>query len=1698
MTIPLRLLILEDNAADAELMLLELRRAGFTPDWRRVDTEADYAAALDPTLDLILADYGLPQYSAPRALRLLQERRLDIPFIIISGSISEEIAVECMKLGAADYLLKDRLARLGQAVTHALDQKQLRDEKRQAEQALADNERLFRALIENSFDVVTLLDVTGKIVYTSPSVMRILGYTPDEYVGHMGFELIHPDEVATEREHFRRLQHLPRTSINLVTRVRHADGSWRDVEGTATNLLDEPGVRAIVLNFRDVTDRKQAEAALLESNARFRTLFEASPDAIMLLDPRDDWHIIDCNTAACQMNGYQRAELIGQSVDLLNLKPGLPAERADYLARIRQDHVLRLEDFHRRKDGTVIPIEVSTSLISLGGRDLVLGIDRDITARKAAEAALQLQSAALNAAANAIVITDRHGTIEWANSAFTTLTGYTLDEAAGRNPRELVKSDRHEPAFYRNMWETILAGQVWRGELINRRKDGRLYPEEMTITPVRDDRGETTHFIAIKQDITARKQAEEQIHHAERFAQATIDALSAHLCVLDENGVILTVNQAWHDFAAANPPVPPDHFRGANYLEVCAQARGPNSAEAAPFAAGLRAVMRGDSDRFVLEYPCHAPWEKRWFTARVTRFAGDGPLRVVVVHEDITERKRAEELLHDKVVALQTLAQIDREIIAATEPDHVLELVCERAAQLMRAPMAAIALRTAAGGGMTIEASHGLRDPAHLNHELGRVWQAGALKHFLAAHHEVLSVPDVQAAAPAVSGIGTGEEVRALAIAPLISGEETSGALGVFDVVPHAWPDDELQILGMLAGQVAVTLDKMQLYQTARNRALQLAALNEIGQDITSSLDLDLVLVTLLDKVRRTTNAEACSVALADQASGELIYRQAVGEASQLVVGLRLQPGQGLAGWSFQQRQSVRVTEAEADARFYRLPDTSYRIRDLICVPLLARNAAIGVLELLNKRDGVFTNEDLHLLESVAAQAAVAIENARLFEAEHLRRARLDTLYRIGQAINSTLDADTILERLTDEAMQATQATHGSTLVARPDRGCFERRSLRGYSAEQAEKARTDWLPLDRGLNGRAYHMRQAIAIDDVLDDPDYHPLLPETRAELAVPIMRSGQVIGNLDLQSPVPGAFHNVDQPFLRALTDQVAIALENARLFEETHRHLEELTIVSQVALVGAAGRPFDETVARATDALSRLWPQASLGFLFIDDTGQALSLHKSYLNPPQEIDPTVSFSLELGLTGRAARQQRPVRVGDVTADSRSHAQVANTRSEMVAPLVVGERVIGVVNVELPSVNAFSGDDLRLLTTLAGQLAVVFEKARLDAELIEHAALLEQRVQERTAEIRQQQARTQAILDAVGEGVVMTDGEGVIQYVNPATERLTGFEADACLGHNPRMWQSGRTPIEVYREMWNTILAGETWRGEVSNRRKDGTVYEASLTIAPLPAAGRRQLPAGFVGVQRDITAHKEAAEEMRRALEKERELSTLKSRFVSLTSHEFRTPLTTILSSAEMLEYYGSSWIEERKLEHLRRIQLGVKYMTGLLDDILIIGRADAGKLEFAPRPLDVVKYCRDLMEELELADKGKHTLAFAGPAAALTANVDEALLRHILSNLLSNALKYSPPGSTVQFELLRRDDRAVFRIADHGIGIPAEDLPHLFETFHRANNARNIAGTGLGLAIVKRSVDLHGGTIEVISEVGSGTTVTVALPLGVVD
>lgn len=249
-------------------------------------------------------------------------------------------------------------------------------------------------------------------------------------------------------------------------------------------------------------------------------------------------------------------------------------------------------------------------------------------------------------------------------------------------------------------------------------------------------------------------------------------------------------------------------------------------------------------------------------------------------------------------------------------------------------------------------------------------------------------------------------------------------------------------------------------------------------------------------------------------------------------------------------------------------------------------------------------------------------------------------------------------------------------------------------------------------------------------------------------------------------------------------------------------------------------------------------------------------------------------------------------------------------------------------------------------------------------------------------------------------------------------------------------------------------------------------------------------------------KKAEIAMRAALEKERELREVKSKFVSMVSHELRSPLTTILASADLLEKFNKRLSDEKKLEMQRQIKAAAKRMSQTIDDLQALWLSDSNKVSFVPVLLDVKIFLRKLLEEFQIQLENRSNsltncdidLVLITRCDRCDACMDRNLLRQIASNLISNAIKYSPQGGQIKVELESDGINAVFRISDRGIGIPEADRTHLFQTFYRASNTGGISGTGLGLAIVKKAVELHGGAIAFESEVGVGSTFTVTLPL----
>ncbi|MBN8594168.1 MAG: PAS domain S-box protein [Anaerolineae bacterium] len=328
-----------------------------------------------------------------------------------------------------------------------------------------------------------------------------------------------------------------------------------------------------------------------------------------------------------------------------------------------------------------------------------------------------------------------------------------------------------------------------------------------------------------------------------------------------------------------------------------------------------------------------------------------------------------------------------------------------------------------------------------------------------------------------------------------------------------------------------------------------------------------------------------------------------------------------------------------------------------------------------------------------------------------------------------------------------------------------------------------------------------------------------------------------------------------------------------------------------------------------------------------------------------------------------------------------------------------------------------------------------------------------------------------------------------------RLYGLKREAFSVKARDTWNLGLLhPDDVSRmehEIQMALVEQKPIDSEFRINRPDGQLRHLKLKAIVFHNSSGQ--PTRMLGVLWDITVLKQAEEGLRMALEKEKEIGELKSRFISTASHEFRTPLAVILAATETLTVYRTQMDDAQVNKRLDKIRLQVKAMAEIMDDVLQLARFQAKRIEFRPVDSDLKSFCQDILEEYQSRPEYRERIVFSAPEGPVMLCMDVNLMRRIIGNLVSNALKYSPPDAAVQLTLSRDAKHVTCQISDQGIGIPPDDLKHLFEPFHRAANVGTIGGTGLGLSIAREAVLTHGGTIEVESEVGQGTTFTVVLP-----
>ena len=566
---------------------------------------------------------------------------------------------------------------------------------------------------------------------------------------------------------------------------------------------------------------------------------------------------------------------------------------------------------------------------------------------------------------------------------------------------------------------------------------------------------------------------------------------------------------------------------------------------------------------------------------------------------------------------------------------------------------------------------------------------------------------------------------------------------------------------------------------------------------------------------------------------------------------------------------------------------------------------------------------------------------------------------------------------------------------------------------------------------------------------------------------------------------------------VTDRTAeLVLANEQLTWTEHglRHRSEQIQKHRDVLLDLAqsdksdfNRALQKICSRSADTLE----VARVSYWSLVENNAAIVCEQLYLRDKQGPDEQAR-SVRLVASGcppyfEALASKRPIVANDVLSHpatrslGEGYLKPLGISSMLDAPVWVRGEVVGVLCHEhVGPARDWSSEEIDFASSLAAMVSLAIEESnRAQSEHL----------------LRESEEKFRALFETTSQGVMLHDDKAFFS-VNPAAWRMLGYpNAEGLVGKHPADLAVPRQPdgeesmVKAQRYIQQCLQEGSV-RFEWMTKHADGREVMLDVLLTAIQLGGRKIIQA----VVDDITQRKQAEAEILKSLEREKELGQIKSNFVSMVSHEFRTPLGIIQSSSEILSDYFDRLEPAERKEQLESIVKNTRRMAEMMDEILVLSRLDSGRMEFKPGPLDFGVFFRRLVDESLSATNRRCSIELSLASLPSQAQADERLLNHIFTNLLTNAVKYSEPGSLVHLGVERDGHNAVCSVRDHGIGIPEADRQWLFQAFQRGGNVGNRPGTGLGLVLVKRCIDLHNGRIEIDSQVGRGTTVTVRLPV----
>lgn len=1002
---------------------------------------------------------------------------------------------------------------------------------------------------------------------------------------------------------------------------------------------------------------------------------------------------------------------------------------------------------------------------------------------------------------------------------------------------------------------------------------------------------------------------------------------------------------------------------------------------------------------------------------------------------DITSRKKVEADLEallaterEQRLRAELLSQVTLALTAQTSPAAVLEEILHQVQQIV--PCQKATIRLLSGDSLRIAYKQG--EMAFDTQQVpgkDRVLAEFPFDAEAVQSRQTLIIPDTLQEPRWVSLPHT-TWVRSHVAAPICLGDRVLGLLGLDADTPGKFSKEDAERLKPFVNAAAIALENAHLHEQARR---ELAERKRVEEALATERNL---LRTLIDNVPDF-------IYVKDRESRFLLGSKAVAQV------LGVSSPDDLVG-----KTDFDFLDQELAEQYYGVEKSVFESG----LPVI--NYEEPFIPPNSDKRGWYSTSTVPLRDShdqIVGIIGLSHDISKLKETEQALRdsqTRLKLLNSISTRVNAGLSTNQIIQRTLNQV-----ADYFSMLRVGYSTIDEQGNVVQIYSVEPSGMPPLNTITFNLATAPNYFELllrHKPVIVEDVNQDSRLGGLsnivvAGGTKAFIDIPLHHSDNLIGVLCLDASEIHQWSEHEITTLTEVAEYLSIALQNAREQQERERAEAEL-------------RVSEERFRLVVDSISD-----HIYVTRVTDTGEHINL---YLSPHAEV--LTGYPMEKFMADWRFWPSTVIHPDDrATAAAQVAQQEKGQHSEVEYRLVRADgTVIWVrdsvrVQQEGPSSKVVFG----LVSDITERKQAELEREWLTNELRNINQTLDERVRARTAEL-------QAIFDAVGEGILVTNLAGAIEYINPAMEKLTGYSSAEAVGKTPRIWKSERQNPVFYTKMWQTIRTGQTWRGELVNKRKDGSLYDVLLTITPIP--GPDGQPTGFVGVQNDITPFKE--------------MDRLKSEFISVAAHELRTPLTSILGFSEIL--LTRQLNDDRRNRYLTFINQQADALRAILDDLLDLSRLEAGEgFEIIEDLVDLKKIAEETIFGFQ-ENQPAHHYCLIGANNWPQIKGDAVKLAQLFKNLLSNATKYSPTGGDIILEAKIEEAYNLLHLTltDYGIGMTPEQVAQVFDRFYRADASNTaIGGTGLGMTISRLIVERHRGKIWIESQYGVGTTVHILLP-----